>query len=209
MDDSVEITELFARLKQGDKDAVEEAARIVWEKYFPNLVREARRKLDGVPSRFVDEEDVAQSAVKSFFRALEARRFPRLDDGDCLWRLLATILARKALRARRNYFSPKKGSGRVRGDSIWANAGDSDLEGGFDRLPTEARTPDLDAALADTLHFLLGALPSDRYRQILLLRMEGWTTQETAKKLGVSVSNIEGKLRTIRSIWGKLEQEVV
>jgi DNA-directed RNA polymerase specialized sigma24 family protein len=208
MDDSVEITAQLARLSQGDTEAAEEAARIVWEKYFPQLVREARRRLDGVPPRFVDDEDVAQSAIKSFFRGLEGHRFPRLDDGDCLWRLLATILARKALRARHNYFSPQNGGGRVRGDSIWAEPGNSSPGVGFDRLSTEDPTPDLFVVLADTLHFLLDALPGDRYRQILLLRMEGYTTAQTAKKFGVSMSNIEGKLRTIRATWAKLQQKV-
>ena len=75
-----------------------EAAEVIWREYFEKLVRLARRKLESLPRRAFDEEDVAISAMNSFFKAADAGRFPKLEDRDDLWRILVTITVRKALR---------------------------------------------------------------------------------------------------------------
>src|SRR5262245_9951905 len=71
------------RLRAGDAAA----AQPIWERYYERLVRLARRRL---PTRIrsADEEDVAQSAFHSFFRAVEQGRFPALADRDNLWAVL-------------------------------------------------------------------------------------------------------------------------
>jgi hypothetical protein len=78
------VTHWIGQLQAGDPAA----AQPLWERYFLKLVHLARRKLQGLPRRAADEEDVALSAFDSFCRAAEARRFPALADRDGLWRLL-------------------------------------------------------------------------------------------------------------------------
>jgi hypothetical protein len=90
-DDSV--THWFEQIREGDS----EAARAIWERYFPELVRLAREKLRGVPRRVADEEDIAASVMKSFFRAAQKGRFPDLADRHELWRLLLQMTARKVV----------------------------------------------------------------------------------------------------------------
>lgn len=68
------ITQYILDLKEGDH----EAAQKLWEKYLNRLVRLARMKLQNTPRRMEDEEDVAQSAFHSFFRAAQKGRFPQL-----------------------------------------------------------------------------------------------------------------------------------
>jgi len=50
-----EITPWLAKLSAGDP----RAAQVIWDRYFERPVRYARRKLDGLPRRVQDEEDVA------------------------------------------------------------------------------------------------------------------------------------------------------
>src|SRR5262249_38481019 len=88
-------------------------AQPLWERYFQQLVRLARKKLQGSPRRAADEEDVALSAFDSFCRAAEAHRFPNLADRDDLWRLLVVLTARKALHQSRDECRLKRGGGHV------------------------------------------------------------------------------------------------
>ncbi|MGO8745897.1 MAG: ECF-type sigma factor [Thermoguttaceae bacterium] len=199
MDDSVEITQYLGRLAQGD----DQAAQVLWDKYFPELARQARRKLECIPRRAVDEEDIALDVLKSFCRGAAAGRFAGLGNRTDLWRLLLTILARKVIRVRRNHFSLKAGGGRIRGESAWLHAGATESEEGIARVPADGLPPDLEVAVAETCRDLLAMLPSDNARQIALHRMEGYTNPEIAEKLGCSLSNVERKLRNIRTAWEK------
>ena len=88
------ITRCVGDLKAGDHAA----AQVLWERYFDQLVRLARRKL-AIARRAgadEDEEDAALSAFDSFCAGLAGGRFPRLEDREDLWRLLVVITARKA-----------------------------------------------------------------------------------------------------------------
>src|SRR5204863_5483684 len=85
------ITKLVVLLKAGDRAA----AQPLWEAYFARLVALARVRLRNTPRRAADEEDVALSAFDSFCRRAERGEFPRLNDRDDLWQLLAMIASRK------------------------------------------------------------------------------------------------------------------
>ena len=98
------------------KDVDEEAAHQIWIAYFPKLVRLARSKLDSHPRRAADEEDMALSALNSFFRGAQAGRF-ELHDRNDLWKLLTTITLRKVGAEYRRHYAAKRGGGDVRGES--------------------------------------------------------------------------------------------
>lgn len=68
MTETHSITQVIHLLKTGD----ENAANDLWQKCFPRLVKYARKKPEGVPRAIADEEDVALSAMKSFYKALGA-----------------------------------------------------------------------------------------------------------------------------------------
>ena len=85
------VTVWLDQVKQGN----DEAARRLWDRYFPDLVKLARRRLAGTPRRMEDEEDVALSVLDSFCRAADKGRFPDLKDRHSLWRLLSRTTHRK------------------------------------------------------------------------------------------------------------------
>src|SRR5262249_16168581 len=145
------VTTWIEELRAGNRDA----AQRLWERYFPQLVRLARRKLAGLPLRVADDEDVALSAFDSFFRGLEQGRFPHLDDRDNLWALLVVITARKAIDLRVHETRQKRGGGTTRGESVldelFAN---EDEEGGIARVVGAEPTPALAAQVAEEFQLL-------------------------------------------------------
>jgi RNA polymerase sigma factor (sigma-70 family) len=183
------VTQWVNQFKAGDRAAF----RKLWERYFHQLVRLARRKLRGTPRREADEEDVALSAFKSFWRGAEAGRFPRLGDRNALWVLLVVITARKALdlaaRERR-----KKGDFRNTRPLA---------ESTFAELIGREPDPAFAAEVTEECRRLLGLLPDEDLRTIALRKMEGYTNEEVAGQLGRSVALVERRLRLIRKLWEK------
>ncbi|MHC4405498.1 MAG: ECF-type sigma factor [Planctomycetota bacterium] len=111
------VTHWFEQVREADSLA----ARALWERYFPRLVRRARKKLQESPRRAADEEDVAASVMESLFRAAEEGRFPDLADRDDLWRLLIRVTTQKVIDLKRHEARKRRGGGRVKGESALTN----------------------------------------------------------------------------------------
>jgi RNA polymerase sigma factor (sigma-70 family) len=186
------VTRWIGRLQQGDPAAAQE----LWERYFRRLVGLARSKLRSYPRRAAaDEEDVALSAFATLCRNAGQGRFPQLLDSDDLWRLLVMITARKAAHLVRDQQREKRG-GCQAGK---ANLQFTDLE----KILSQEPTPEFAAEAADECHRLLSLLGDLELESVALLRMEGYTVEEIAQKLGVAMRSIHRKLRTIRGRWEK------
>ena len=87
------ITVCIDQLKRGDHHAL---ARLD-ERFHDQLVGLAGRRLRGASRRVADEEDVAQSALKSFWTGAVAGRFSQLRTREDLWPLLQVITQRKVI----------------------------------------------------------------------------------------------------------------
>jgi len=193
-----DLTCWIQRLGQGDS----KAADLLWGEYFEKLVQLARRKLDGVALRVADEEDVALSAMYSFYRGMKERKFGWVSDRNELWKLLVTITARKACAKRRHHFAAKRGGGHVRGESYFKRPGDSDETGeGIAEVLGKEPTPEIVAGVTETCRQLLERLNDERLYEIAVLTLEGKTVPEIAEQLGCVRRTIERKLERIREIW--------
>ena len=197
--DRKSVTHWVRDLKEGD----EEAARQLWERYFDQLVSLARNKLGNAPRRAADEEDVAQSVFKSLCRGAARGRFGQLTDRDDLWRLLLTITKQKTVDQLRHAGRQKRGGGQVRGESVFIRPGADGRQAGIDQFVVEEPTPEFLAQVEEEYQHLLGLLRDDTHRKIALWKMEGYTNEEVAEKLGVSVRSVERKLKIIRQDWSK------
>ncbi len=157
-----------------------------------------------MPRRMLDEEDVAQSALHSFFRGVKGRRFPRLDDRDDLWQVLLMIADRKATSAKRQHFSQKRGAGRVRGESaMQALPGREEGPQNMDWLVGREPTPEFACEMAELFENRLTQLGDPQLRRIALWKMEGYTTAEIADRLGRAPRSVERMLQLIRAIWSE------
>jgi DNA-directed RNA polymerase specialized sigma24 family protein len=187
------VTIWLNRLKSGEER--DEAVSRLWGRYFTQLVTRARERLR---SRVTDGEDVALSAFDSFVRAVEAGRFPQLDDRDDLWQVLLLLTARKAANVARDEHRLKKGGGQV--IIGFGNGGPEGAEPAATSLepdPAEA------VILADEADQLLRILGTDELRRVAVWAMEGYSNEEIANHMGKSVATAERKLRRIRDIWSE------
>jgi RNA polymerase sigma factor (sigma-70 family) len=181
------VTDWIDRLKAGDLLATQK----LWERYFPQIVALARQHLRGAGRQASDEEDVALSALDSFFRDTQRGRFPQLTDRDDLWRLLVTFTAQKSVDFIRRQRARKRGSG--------ANAV-QDKEA-LAQIVGREPTPEFAAQLAEDFRCLLGRLPDVQLQTIAVRKMEGYTNDEIAAELGCVTRTIERRLRIIRKAW--------
>jgi DNA-directed RNA polymerase specialized sigma24 family protein len=186
-------------LKAGDPAA----AQKMWEVYFDRLVALARRKLQGMARRAADEEDVALCALDSFCRGAKRGRYPQLADRDDLWRHLVIIADRKAIDLVQHERRQKRGGGKVRGESALDEAKGSSATAGLDGIADAAPTPELVAQMAEECQRLLGMLTEPKLRSIALWKLEGYTNEEIAAKLGCVERTVERKVRRIRAIWNQ------
>ena len=179
-------------------------AEAIWSEYFPRLLRFAQKKLMNMPRRTFDEEDVALSAMHSFFKGQEAGRFNDLSGNDEIWRLLVTITARKVTAQRRKHLADKRGGGSVRGESVFAKVGHDDgIQDGLAQLMDENRMPESVEDVIGTCDELLLALKDDKLQQTAVMRMEGYTNKEISEQLGCSVARTKQRVARIKEIWGK------
>jgi DNA-directed RNA polymerase specialized sigma24 family protein len=185
------VTHLIAKLKAGDREAVQR----LWESYFDRLVRLARKLLRSAPRRAADEEDVALSTFASFCREAEQGKFPQLVDRNNLWRLLVVSTARKA----RGLSQHER---RQRRDGPRVTTGSEEPPSVEDVIGHEP-TPEFAAQMVESYQQLLDRLPDPVLRSIAQWKMEGYTNDEIAAKLGCAPRTVERKLRVIRGHWAQ------
>jgi len=194
---SEDVRAWLEKLRTDDSQVAQE----VWERYFSQLVRLAHRRMGELPRRSADEEDVALSAMNSFIQGARADRFPQLEDESDLWRLLVTITARKVSAQRRRHFAARRASGTVRGESVFAGAAGSDWGDGIAQVLGKEPTPQFAAEVAEECQALFEKLDDPLLRDIARWKMEGFSNEDIAAKLGRTVRTIERKLSLIRDCW--------
>jgi DNA-directed RNA polymerase specialized sigma24 family protein len=199
MPSSQSVTEWLRRLKAGDGDA----AQLLWERYFSQLVRVSRQRLPACQRRVADEEDVALSVLDSFCRGAARGRFPRLGDRHGLWPLLVTITMRKVGKLARRAHRLKHGAGAVRGESALVRQGERDAAAAWDEILGNEPNPAFACEMNDECARLLDLLDDPRLREIAVWKMEGHTNAEIASKLGCVETTVERKLKIIRGVWAE------
>ena len=120
--------------------------------------------------------------------------------GGCWW---SSPCARSGARsdARRRRSAAAAGSSASR---TWSAADAAEIDG-LDRIAGEGPSPALVAMVVDEYRRLRDGLRNDSLRQVLDLRLEGYTREEIAERLGCSERTVKRKLELIREAW--LEEE--
>jgi len=194
MPDPNSITFLIGGLKDGENQVIQR----LWDHYFDRLVRLAAARMPRDRRRELDEEDVALSAFQSFCDRAARGQFPRLDDRNDLWRVLATLTTRKLFDSLRHQSRQNRGGGRVLGESAVDAQGDAEgLAWVLGREPTPADA----AALADDYQRLFAKLDDPVLKTIALRKLEGFSSEEIAAELKVSVRTVDRKLGLVRAVW--------
>lgn len=188
------VTEWIEQLKDGR----ESAATKLWDHFLEKLTTLVRKKLRSCSTTIADEEDVVLDAVDACFRALSENRYPKVKNRDDLWKLLAVIAERKAIdQIRRS----KKGVDGIRANvSFRKVSGTSSIIDGIQEWPCSEPTPEFAAIVAENLRVYLDVL-QEPYRQVALLKMQGYSNREIGEKIERSIPTVERYLKLIRTIW--------
>jgi RNA polymerase sigma factor (sigma-70 family) len=194
--DEDEVTVWLERLATGD----EVAARQIWSRYIQQMLSFARQRLAAANRRVTDEEDLAVSAFHSLCQRVERGQFPDLKDRESLWKLLTTIIARKAMAEMRRNFSHKRGAGKVSGESVFFHVDASRTAIGLDNIAGAEPTPEFAAEMIEQCSRLLNCL-SDDCRRIALYKLDGFSNDQIAEMLNMAPRTIERKLASIRGTW--------
>jgi DNA-directed RNA polymerase specialized sigma24 family protein len=184
------VTRWISGVRRGDQAA----AQGLWEVYFHRLVALAHARLRHAPRRVADEEDVALSAFDSFCRSARAGRFPRLDDRNDLWQVLVLITVRKAIDLRTYEGRQSRGSGRVQ------SLTDLTREG-LETIGAEEPTAELAAQLTEEYQRRMEQLGDPTLQSVATWKLEGYTNDEIAARLGCATCTVERKLALIRRTW--------
>jgi RNA polymerase sigma factor (sigma-70 family) len=185
----------------GLKTGEAEAAQRIWERYSEQLLTVARRKLGGIHRSVVDEDDVAQNVFSTICRGAADGRFKEVKNRDELWWLLVAITRQKVADHVRREGALKRGAGRVHVES--QIPGTDGERSAFDQIMGNSPTPDFLTMLNEEFQRLLGLLRDDCLREIVIMRLEGFTVSEIATKLGIGQRAVERKLQLIRAKFTK------
>ncbi len=191
------VTIWVSQLSEGDPLAAEE----LWNTYFLRMVKVARARLNGAPSRMADEEDVALSAFKSFCRGTRDGRFPQLLEQADPWPLLMALTTRKAIDLVRHEQRVKRGGSGSQSPRFGEAQCVQDIHDVLSELISREPDPQVGFQLLDECQHILDTLSDTVLRAIASWKMEGFTTEEIAGKLGCTTRTVERKLQIIRRQW--------
>jgi DNA-directed RNA polymerase specialized sigma24 family protein len=198
VEDEGSVTRWIGGLKAGNAGAADR----LWHRYFDGLVRLARKKLDAVrrTGAAEDEEDAALSAFESLCAGAAGGRFERLKDRDDLWRLLVVITVRKVYDQVKRERQLKRGAGRVVSEAALIGS-DPSGPGGFAQCIDQEPTPEFAAMLAEEFQRRIDGLEDETLRRVALWRMEGYSDNEIADRLGCVSRSVQRELELIRKAW--------
>ena len=178
------VLHLHEKVVNGDSNAVAE----VLDALSPRLMALAERVV-----RNQEGNDAVQSAMRTYLRRVQLGQFSEVQDVQELYRLLATITCRKALKQLRR-------EGKVVPEAkLQAGTGDESAVG-METLAEVMPSQEFDMICDEWL----GALDDDSLRNVVLLALHGNSQKEIAEQLGCTTRNVRFKMTRIRQIWEKL-----
>ncbi len=149
----------------------------------------ARTRLPSDVSSRVDEEDIVQSVFRSFFRRNQGNEF-YFDDSLDVRSLLAAMTYRKVINTIKHHHRDRRRTTREQSSST--SDGSSQLA---DRNPT----PEELNILVDYLAWILNHL-NPAQREIIQLRLEGYTVAEIAERVQLSQRTVKRALARARQL---------
>jgi RNA polymerase sigma-70 factor (ECF subfamily) len=169
----------------------EQAAKKLFDCYVDRLLALARRRISQRLAGRVDPEDVVQSVFRTFFHRAKEGQFS-IADQDELCKLLVSITVHKTLRQVAFHQAGKRNMNQEMGQG---QQPEERLQALLDREPG----PEEAVTFLDQLeHFMNRLRPQER--QILEMRMQGFSNDEISAKLGIYDRKIRRAVERVRAL---------
>jgi len=179
--------ELVAAYKAGS----DTAAQILFDRYCEKLLRLARRRIGHRLMGRIDPEDVIQSAFRTFFVHVRKSDFSFAAEND-LFKLLVRLTVHKTLRQIAYHRAAKRNPAR----EVVQPLEDQDL---MEQLISQEPAPEAEITLLEEMERFLSRL-SGFERQVLELRLQGYSSLEIAEKLQTYDRKIRRVLERIEKL---------
>lgn len=180
MSDPGEFTELLKRARQGDEQALAQLS----QRYEKEIRLVARVKLGPALRRYLDSVDLAQSVHFALLQGMRHEKFD-VSSPEKLVALAVRMMRWKLARHLRRLYR------RQRIQSMMADNG-ADMS-----TPDSAADPALLAQMNDEVALLMKEL-DETERRLVELRLEGCTTSEAARIMGVNADVLRVRLSRLR-----------
>lgn len=192
IDDTV--SRYLKEFKQGQIEASEQLVC----KYWPRVVAAASMQLNASSLRILDGEDVAVSVFAYLFQEFEECKFSHeeMSDRNDLWRHLSRLIASKSIDFLRRERAKKRGGGEVVTMSALRALEKAEVSNACTSL-----TPIEHAIEIENRTKLLESLHNDEIREIVVLRLEGYSQSDIARRMNLSERTIRRKLKLARQTW--------
>lgn len=172
----------------------------LWEKFYPRLRASIADRVRRMQRPVASNSEIALSAFHSLVKRAKDGQFPDLSDESEFWSLLRTIAIRKANDTQKRLWARKRGGTRPT-----VGQSDCDDEGreqkGINAAQAKEEKPQHSLELAEAVESLLDNMPSDRYRDVILLKLQGADTQTIAECLSTTQRTVQRLLKNIRDDW--------
>jgi RNA polymerase sigma-70 factor (ECF subfamily) len=169
----------------------EAAATELFNRYVSRLLGIARKRIGERMNSRLDPEDVVQSVFRTFFARLKNDQF-RIDDQDDLSKLLVRITLHKTLKQIAHHRAARRDPNQ---EVPQTDASRSDIL----QLLADEPTPETVVAFVDQLDHFLGRLSADE-QQILILRLQGHSTEEIAQQIKTYDRKVRRVLERVRAL---------
>jgi RNA polymerase sigma-70 factor (ECF subfamily) len=184
--------ELLREVRKGDQ----RAASQLYERYFRRLVRLTDNYTGPDLATRFDAEDIIQSVFGSFFNQVRSGLYEVPVGGD-LWPLLLVIALQKIRRYRVRHRAAKRDVRRE------CRQGESErAEQELNCVESTVPEPHLSLFAKETLDLL-----PQRYREIVLLRLDGYEHEEIARLSGRSKRSVERMFQECRQLLQEMIRE--
>ena len=136
-----------------------------------------------------DAQDRVSSAIKSMWKCYQRGGISRISS-DHLIRLLFRITERKLIARRRARGAQKRG-----GDAVKVPVSSFDQFAGREYTPQEIIVMSEDAAQ------LMALLPDKALQDVAQWKLEGYSEEEIADKLGCATRTVRRKVAMVKALW--------
>jgi DNA-directed RNA polymerase specialized sigma24 family protein len=194
------VTRLIIDLRSTDPALRDVAARLVWGRYFQELLFLARNRLSALICCREDEEDILQSLCKSFCIRQRRGDFD-LANRDELWNLLVQITLRKTRNAANRHRQGRRDVRREEAEEAADRSGEDPSGTILDQIDSNGPTPAEATLLNEALERRFQMLKDPALLQIAQWKLEGYTNPEIAECLEYTLRTVERKLERIRAYW--------
>jgi len=191
------VTGKLQRAKQGDEPAFE----WLWRRYHKSIVRHLETIAKNKGVKPIEPEDVAQNVFIALHEGLKHGAFHALDGRFQLWKLLTIIGLRQAIN------SAKKDSLERRSIQTYAYYGFPVIDQRSSRNIKDAHFAEAfeELRFMEEIEHGLSILdrepPSQRLRELAILKIKGYSNTRIADELGWTRKTVALRLNLIFEIW--------